>query len=65
MRGTSTALFAIVAVIVVAGALQAAPPEAVYIQARVEFDSAEQMEQFMSLRDFDVMKAKGGALTFR
>ncbi len=60
MRRTNPALFVIVAVIVFAGGLQAAPPETVYIQARIEFDSREEMEQFMSLSDFDVMKAKPG-----
>jgi carboxypeptidase T len=48
------------ALVVVCTAASAAQPERVHIQARVEFDSMAEMEEFMALSHFDVMEVKPG-----
>ncbi len=58
--GRPTALATALLVVACATFTVAAPPDEAYIQARIEFDSMDEMEEFMSRSHFDVMKAKPG-----
>ncbi len=64
MRTMLLERFAVLGAVVLVCALtavsSAAGPDGLYTQVRVEFSSAAEMEQFMMIREFDVMSAKPG-----